>query len=45
MADYAVMNRIYAGYFAGGFPTRVTVAVRELALKARIEVSGIALLG
>jgi len=43
--DYSVMNRVYAGYFTGGFPTRVTVAVKELALKARIEMSGIALLG
>lgn len=45
MEDYAVTNRIYAGYFAGAFPTRVCIAVRELPVKARIEISGIALLG
>jgi 2-iminobutanoate/2-iminopropanoate deaminase len=44
IADYAVMNRIYAGYFENGFPTRACIGVKELALEARIEISGIALL-
>lgn len=45
IGDYTVMNRVYAGHFTGRFPTRVTVAVKELALQSRIEISGIALLG
>jgi 2-iminobutanoate/2-iminopropanoate deaminase len=44
IGDYAAMNHIYAGYFQGSFPTRATIAVKELALKARIEISAIALL-
>jgi len=45
MADYTVTNRIYAGYFPSGFPTRVCIAVKELPVKARIEISGIAVFG
>lgn len=40
MADFARYNEIYRGYFPdGAFPTRSTVAVKELARGARLEVT------
>ena len=40
MADFARYNELYRGYFPdGAFPTRSTVAVRELARGARLEVT------
>jgi len=42
MADYAEMNKIYSGFFQGGYPSRVCVTVKELAMHARIEISAIA---
>lgn len=38
-ADYAAMNRVYAGYFARGrLPARTCVGVTGLALGARVEI-------
>ena len=40
MADFARYNEIYRGYFPdGAFPTRSTVAVKDLARGARLEVT------
>jgi 2-iminobutanoate/2-iminopropanoate deaminase len=40
MADFARYNELYRGYFPdGAFPTRSTVAVKELARGARLEVT------
>ena len=40
MADFARFNELYRGYFPGGaFPTRSTVAVKDLARGARLEVT------
>ncbi len=38
MKDYAEMNRIYAKYFAGDYPSRVVLAVKALPLNALIEI-------
>jgi len=42
MADYTEMNKVYSGFFQGRFPSRVCIAVKELAMHARIEISAIA---
>jgi 2-iminobutanoate/2-iminopropanoate deaminase len=42
MADFAVVNEIYATYFSGGFPARATVAVAALPKAARVEIEAIA---
>jgi 2-iminobutanoate/2-iminopropanoate deaminase len=40
MNDYTKFNELYRGYFpAGNYPTRSTVAVRELARGARLELT------
>ena len=40
MNDYAKFNELYRGYFpAGNYPTRSTVAVKDLARGARLELS------
>jgi len=40
MADFARFNELYRSYFAGGtLPTRSTVAVKELARGARLEIT------
>ena len=39
MADYARFNELYRGYFPGGYPTRSTVAVKDLARGARLELT------
>lgn len=42
-ADYPVVNKIYAEYFAAGrYPARTTVGVTALALGCRVEVDLIA---
>jgi len=42
-ADYAAMNRVYAGYFARGrLPARTCVGVGGLARGARIEIDFVA---
>jgi 2-iminobutanoate/2-iminopropanoate deaminase len=46
MADYARFNELYRGYFPdGSFPTRSTVAVKDLARGARLELTMIAVRG
>ncbi len=42
MADFAVVNEIYAGYFGEEPPARVTVAVAALPKGSRIEIDCIA---
>lgn len=44
MTNYAATNKVYSEFFQGGFPSRVCIAVKELPLKARVEISAIALL-
>jgi len=44
-ADYVEFNKIYQGYFSQRPPARATVAVRSLALNARIEIEAIAITG
>jgi len=40
MADYARFNELYRGYFPNGsYPTRSTVAVKDLARGARLELT------
>ena len=40
MADYARFNDLYRGYFPNGsYPTRSTVAVKDLARGARLELT------
>jgi reactive intermediate/imine deaminase len=40
MADFARFNQLYTSYFPGGaYPTRSTVAVKELARGARLEIT------
>jgi len=40
MSDYARFNELYRGYFPdGAYPTRSTVAVKDLARGARIELT------
>ena len=43
MNDYTATNEVYQKYFNENFPARVCIAVKELPLKARIEIAGIAL--
>jgi len=42
MDDYSATNDVYQQYFTESFPARVCIAVKELPLKARIEIAGIA---
>ena len=42
MDDYTATNEVYQKYFNKNFPARVCIAVKELPLKARIEIAGIA---
>jgi 2-iminobutanoate/2-iminopropanoate deaminase len=43
MADFPVMNEVYAEYFAGAKPARSTVAVAELPKGALVEIDLVAL--
>ena len=43
MADFGVVNEIYAGAFAPPFPARATVAASALPKGARVEIDAIAL--
>jgi 2-iminobutanoate/2-iminopropanoate deaminase len=45
MADFEVINRVYAGYFGDLAPARSTVQVAALPKKVRIEIEGIAYAG
>jgi len=42
MDHYAEMNDVYRQYFATTYPARVCIAVKQLLLKANIEISAIA---
>ena len=42
MDDYTATNEVYQKYFNKNLPARVCIAVKELPLKARIEIAGIA---
>lgn len=44
MADFAVVNRVYAEYLSPPFPARATVEVKALPRGARVEIEGIAVL-
>ncbi|GAC1389702.1 MAG: hypothetical protein NVSMB31_05930 [Vulcanimicrobiaceae bacterium] len=44
MADFALVNTVYAKYFGDNKPARSTVAVAGLPLGARVEIDAIALL-
>jgi reactive intermediate/imine deaminase len=44
MADYAMTNDVYSRFFTETFPARVCIAVKELPMKARIEISAVAVL-
>ncbi len=43
MKDYGKISEIYGSYLQSPFPTRETVCVKELPLKAKLEISMIAL--
>lgn len=43
MSDFAAMNEVYGGFFAGEPPARSTIAVAELPKGARVEVEAIAI--
>lgn len=45
MADYAVLNEVYAEYFGGHRPARSAIAVAELPFGARVEIEAWAHLG
>jgi 2-iminobutanoate/2-iminopropanoate deaminase len=45
MNDFAVVNEVYASYFAEPFPARATVQVARLPKDARVEIDAIAVLG
>ena len=42
MSDYKDVNQVYASYLHEPYPARETVAVKELPLGARVEISMIA---
>ena len=42
MAVYGELNEVYASYFAGSYPAREVIGVKELPLGAKIEISMIA---
>ncbi len=44
MADFAVVNRIYATYFSEPFPARATVQVTRLPRDVRVEIDAIVVL-
>jgi len=45
MADFAIVNDVYASYLTEPFPARETVAVSGLPRNAKVEISCIAYLG
>lgn len=45
VADFAVVNKVYGGFFAEGeYPARETVGVAALPLGARVEISAVAVI-
>lgn len=45
LADFSVVNQIYATYFSEPFPARATVQVARLPRDVRIEIDAIVVLG
>ena len=45
LADFAVVNEIYATYFSEPFPARATVQVARLPRDVRVEIDAIAVVG
>lgn len=45
MADFAVVNEVYAGHFSPPYPARSTVAVAALPKGALVEIEAVALAG
>ncbi len=45
LADFAVMNEIYATYFSAPYPARSTVQVARLPRDVRVEIDAIAVIG
>ena len=45
MDDFSVLNRIYAEYFSGGFPSRSCVEVAKLPLGGLVEIEAVAYIG
>ena len=45
MADFAVVNEVYAGYFANNPPARATVECSALPKGARVEIDAVAVIG
>ena len=43
MADFAVVNEVYAGFFSQPFPARSCFAVKALPLGAKVEVEVVAM--
>ena len=43
LADFAVINAVYASYFSGDYPARSTVQVAGLPLGGLVEIECIAL--
>ncbi|MDI9569303.1 MAG: RidA family protein [Pseudomonadota bacterium] len=42
LTDFATVNEVYGGYFAGDYPARVTVQAAALPRGARIEIDAVA---
>lgn len=42
MANYSKVSEVYASYFKGSFPAREFICVKELPIKAEVEISMIA---
>jgi enamine deaminase RidA (YjgF/YER057c/UK114 family) len=42
MEDFAKVNEVYGSYFKVDPPARVTIAVKELPRKSRVEIDAIA---
>lgn len=45
MADFPVLNQVYAEYFTSSFPARSTIEVSALPKNALIEIEAVAVLG
>jgi len=45
LADFPIVNQVYAGFFAAPFPARTTVQVAALPRGARVEIDAIAVTG
>jgi enamine deaminase RidA (YjgF/YER057c/UK114 family) len=45
MEDFPKVNEVYGSYFKADPPARVTVAVKELPRKSKVEIDAIAVVG